>query len=456
MYGVSNERTSTFMQQTYVHQSKKSSAFLEPYKDTVESNTTREADRSNLKASVLYEIFAAKISSNKSKLSAVDTKGSAKQEVENDRYVVKPKESMTDAFTVYDKVTGTKDTFYEAEASIQHDVKSGLSVLVHIERSRRDSYTGEIIPEIRGAVVLNDSLEQALNSYFGTEKLPVTEMTDCHIFTNEETGIQCVQAYGSEGWGAAILVQSAQDLQAFQDLAKTYRQNYPGLVRNDDMAAFYAAIEIEGMARRTEHGILKIFAEGMSYSDESSTLEDYSKNWSVKFKSAGMYELVMEFVDSHIGNKSELELFKPFQELFEKNNCEYERIWTEKELEQGFLFDGSETERPEENEQLKETETKSDIIINTDGSRVLVLTIRVGSMEITTSIEISKPTKLPNENAIEDEKDNGNESENENGIKSERQGGNESEKDNGNESVVNADDMKSVGSIESSGIINGG
>lgn len=361
MYGVSNERTSTFMQQTYVHQSKKSSAYLEPYKDTVESNTTREADRSNLKASVHYEIFAAKISSNKSKLSAVDTKDSAKQEVENDRYVVKPKESMTDAFTVYDKVTGTKDTFYEAEASIQ-----------------------------------------------------------------------------------------------FQDLANTYRQNYPGLVRNDDMAAFYAAIEIEGMARRTEHGILTINAEGMSYNDESSTLEDYSKNWSVKFKSAGMYELVMEFVDSHIGNKSELELFKPFQELFEKNNCEYERIWTEKELEQGFLFDGSETERPEENEQLKETETKSDIIINTDGSRVLVLTIRVGSMEITTSIEISKPTKLPNENGIEDEEDNGNESENENGIKSERQGGNESEKDNGNESVVNADDMKSVESIESSGIINGG
>lgn len=45
----------------------------------------------------------------------------------------------------------------------------------------------------------------------------------------------------------------------------------------------------------------------------------------------------------------------------------------------------------------KETETKSDIIVKPDGSRVLVVTMNIGGMETTMSLEISKPTNMQND-----------------------------------------------------------
>ena len=47
----------------------------------------------------------------------------------------------------------------------------------------------------------------------------------------------------------------------------------------------------------------------------------------------------------------------------------------------------------------QESETKTEIIVKPDGSRVLVMTMKIGGMETTMSMEISKPTKSPDENA---------------------------------------------------------
>lgn len=49
----------------------------------------------------------------------------------------------------------------------------------------------------------------------------------------------------------------------------------------------------------------------------------------------------------------------------------------------------------------EESEIKSDIVVKPDGSRVLVMILKIGGMECTTSIEISKPTDLPNQNTSE-------------------------------------------------------
>lgn len=53
-----------------------------------------------------------------------------------------------------------------------------------------------------------------------------------------------------------------------------------------------------------------------------------------------------------------------------------------------------------------ESETKTDIIVKPDGSRVLVMTMSVGGMETTMSLEISKPTKAPNETSKQATDDN--------------------------------------------------
>lgn len=55
----------------------------------------------------------------------------------------------------------------------------------------------------------------------------------------------------------------------------------------------------------------------------------------------------------------------------------------------------------------RESETKSDIIVKPDGSRVLVVTVNVGGMETTMSLEISKPTDIVNEAANREATDDG-------------------------------------------------
>ncbi len=58
----------------------------------------------------------------------------------------------------------------------------------------------------------------------------------------------------------------------------------------------------------------------------------------------------------------------------------------------------------EELEQVdkQESESKTEIIVKPDGSRVLVMTMSIGGMETTMSLEISKPTEAPTENAKQD------------------------------------------------------
>lgn len=53
-------------------------------------------------------------------------------------------------------------------------------------------------------------------------------------------------------------------------------------------------------------------------------------------------------------------------------------------------------ERMKELSEREESKTKNDIIVKPDGSRVLVVTMSVGGMETTMSLEISKPTNILN------------------------------------------------------------
>ena len=47
----------------------------------------------------------------------------------------------------------------------------------------------------------------------------------------------------------------------------------------------------------------------------------------------------------------------------------------------------------EKNEAPDEGETRTDIVVRPDGSKVLMITVTVGGQEAVTSVELSKPTK---------------------------------------------------------------
>ncbi|MCM1246255.1 MAG: hypothetical protein NC293_11495 [Roseburia sp.] len=68
----------------------------------------------------------------------------------------------------------------------------------------------------------------------------------------------------------------------------------------------------------------------------------------------------------------------------------------------GNLQRSEETKTKEDREtrEMKKTEreeTDSDIIVMPDGSRVLVITMNMGGMQTSMSLEISKPTELVND-----------------------------------------------------------
>lgn len=80
-----------------------------------------------------------------------------------------------------------------------------------------------------------------------------------------------------------------------------------------------------------------------------------------------------------------------WEDCFKESENDYEKVLSDEELEQA---------------DSQESETKTEIIVKPDGSRVLVMTMSIGGMETTMSLEISKPTKVPNENSRQDTDNN--------------------------------------------------
>ena len=68
--------------------------------------------------------------------------------------------------------------------------------------------------------------------------------------------------------------------------------------------------------------------------------------------------------------------------------------------------DSAVSDEESEKADKQESKTKTDIIVKPDGSRVLVMTMSIGGMETTMSLEISKPTEAPNENSKQDTDNN--------------------------------------------------
>ena len=60
--------------------------------------------------------------------------------------------------------------------------------------------------------------------------------------------------------------------------------------------------------------------------------------------------------------------------------------------DKGNVSDMSAKESAEEKEMPDEEETRTDIVVRPDGSKVLMITVTVGGQETVTSMELAKPT----------------------------------------------------------------
>ena len=132
-----------------------------------------------------------------------------------------------------------------------------------------------------------------------------------------------------------------------------------------------------------------ITCNGMNYMDDANP----SKSWAVMYPigATHMYmEIMNAMAEGHIEAKDIAEYSK-WEEYFEERGLEFERILSDEELEQV---------------DKQESDSKTDIIVKPDGSRVLVVTMSIGGMKTTMSLEISKPTEAPDENSGHDTDNN--------------------------------------------------
>ena len=104
-----------------------------------------------------------------------------------------------------------------------------------------------------------------------------------------------------------------------------------------------------------------------------------------------MYTEIMDAMAGGYIEAKDIKEYSKWEKYFEERGLEFERILSDEELEQV---------------DKQESESKTDIIVKPDGSRVLVMTMSIGGMETTMSLEISKPTEAPNENSEHDTDNN--------------------------------------------------
>lgn len=204
-------------------------------------------------------------------------------------------------------------------------------------KCRRDSSGKEFLISENGtmwydALVLDQELKEDLRHVMGLDSLETEPLQGYSLKTHTGTGIQYLVRDGEEGRGGKVLLQSETDHEKYEALAETYLSRYPNLIESKDEAYIWASFEIRGMAARTEHGILSIHNDSMSYNDNS----DLKNNWSIRFMD-DVYQNIFEWLQQSESHHGDMQKFSVWQGIFDDIGIDYERIWSKQEEEQGYL-----------------------------------------------------------------------------------------------------------------------
>jgi len=223
-------------------------------------------------------------------------------------------------------------------------LKNGQSVAVFSVddlKIRVDEQTGTrvLISEMGGfggawydAIPVDAELENGLAEAIGVEDISEVELEGYYIGTHAGTGIQYVMRPGDEGRGGKVLLRNAADVAKYNALAEEYYTRYPNLVTSQEAGRIYASFEICGMQERTTTGFVNIRYDSISYHDNFN----YKKNWSAKL-TGDTWELLNEWLKENREHMKELEKFSSWRDVFDKIGGSYERVWSDEELNQGYL-----------------------------------------------------------------------------------------------------------------------
>ena len=215
--------------------------------------------------------------------------------------------------------------FKPENLKVQEDAKTGTKVLIS-EMPGLNSNWYDAIP-------VTQELENALAEAVGVDKIPHKDLTGYYIGTHAGTGIRYVMRPGDEGKGGKVLLCNATDEARYKALCEEYVRKYPNLVTSPQAGEFYASLEIRGMAHRGANGIITTHPDNISYNDD----KDSKKNWSAKIDEK-TWELLLGWIENHRLDSEDTSKFSYWDNLFDTIGGKYERVWSDDELKQGYLY----------------------------------------------------------------------------------------------------------------------
>ena len=244
------------------------------------------------------------------------------QKVDNERYSIDVSDEIAGYWRIRDKEMGESMTFDPMSTSIQTDENTGKNYIVSC-----DPWGGLI-----SVMYADDALIEGIKTFMHTENITKSVLNDKYsIEVHAYTGIEVLKVKGQEGNGSWIMMSgNQQQLDKLQELADLYKEKYPNLVKDDDLALMYYAMgEVAGSVVRTGNGIMVIACNGISYMDNN----DPSKNWCFIYSEndADIYNEIMEAILEGV-IKGGIESVSGWEEWFEEKGHIYERIFSDEEL----------------------------------------------------------------------------------------------------------------------------
>lgn len=282
------------------------------------------------------------------------------QKVENERYVIDVTDKIEGNWCIYDKKSNESFAFYPMNTSIQTDENTGKDYIV----------TCYPWGGLRNVKYADDALIEGIKTFIQTDDIAKSVLNDKYsIEVHAYTGIECLKVKGQEGNGSWLMMNGdQQQLDKLQELADLYKEKYPNIVNDDDLALkFYAEGEAAGNVVRTGNGIMIIACNGISYIDNN----DPSKNWSFIYSEndTDIYNAIMQaIIEGSI--KGGIESVSGWEEWFKEKGHNYERIYSDEEL--AVMVNG------------KESKNDTDYAFRTVGAKAIKATMN----ERTINLEI--------------------------------------------------------------------
>lgn len=213
------------------------------------------------------------------------------EKYESENYKIVP-DNENGCFDIYDKQGEKLGVFNYSDIKVRQDSATGKQLLL----SEHGTMSYDVL-------VMDNELKENLQNVMGIRTLETETLQGYTLKTHSGTGIQYIVKDGEEGRGGKTLLQSEADRKRFEELAETYFNKYPNLIESKAEACIWADLEIRGLARHTDNGIISMGYDGMSYNDNT----DYKNNWSIRF-SEDAYKMLFEWLQSNRENIGEMQI----------------------------------------------------------------------------------------------------------------------------------------------------